>query len=200
MEWPRKGMYFFFSPDETREADDQLRVTRVGTHAVSEGSKTTLWNRLRTHRGTLSGARPGGGNHRGSVFRLRVGEAIIDRGGIADEYPDWGEGSSATADVRDAEYELEKRVSEFIRELPLLWVEIDDEPGPGSQRAAIERNAIALLSNYRRDALDPRAETWLGADSDASEIRESGLWNIDHVDESHAPEFLATLSDCIGRM
>ncbi len=88
MEWPQRGVYFFFAPDETREASNQLQVSRVGTHAVSAGSGTSLWDRLRTHRGTLSGTRPDGGNHRGSVFRLRVGEAIINRDGIADEYPD----------------------------------------------------------------------------------------------------------------
>lgn len=200
MDWPEKGLYFFFTPDETRRDDDQLRVTRVGTHAVSEGSKTTLWNRLRTHRGTLSGAHPDGGNHRGSVFRRRVGEAIINRDEITDEYPEWGEGSSATTDIRDAEYELEKQVSEFIRELPLLWVEIDDEPGPDSQRAAIERNSIALLSNYQRDSCDSRTEAWLGTNSNATEIRESGLWNVNHVDESYSPTFLNELSDLIDQM
>jgi hypothetical protein len=200
MDWPERGVYFFFAPDETRTVDDQLRITHVGTHAVSDGSKTTLWDRLYAHRGTFKGKRQGGGNHRGSVFRLRVGEAIINRRGIADEYPDWGDGSSATTDIRDAEYELEKQVSEFIRELPLLWVEINDEPGPESQRAVIKRNAIALLSNYQRDSFDSRKETWLGGDSDAPEIRESGLWNVNHVDENHSPVFLDRLSDYIDRM
>jgi hypothetical protein len=200
MEWPQRGVYFFFAPDETREASNQLRVSRVGTHAVSAGSETRLWDRLRTHRGTLSGTRPDGGNHRGSVFRLRVGEAIINRDEIGHEYPEWGEGSSASADVRNAEYVLEKRVSEFIRELPLLWVEVDDDPGPESQRTTIERNTIALLSNYRRDSLDPRDSTWLGAISPASEIRESGLWNVDHTEEQHSPAFLQTLSEAIGEM
>lgn len=51
MDWPDRGVYFFFVPDEYRETGNQLRLTRVGTHAVSEGSGTTLWNRLRTHRG-----------------------------------------------------------------------------------------------------------------------------------------------------
>lgn len=200
MNWPERGVYFFFAPDETRTVDDQLRITHVGTHAVSAGSKTTLWDRLYAHRGTFNGKRQDGGNHRGSVFRLRVGEAIINRRGIADEYPDWGNGSSATTDIRDAEYELEKQVSEFIRELPLLWVEINDEPGPESQRAVIKRNAIALLSNYQRDLFDSRKETWLGGDSDAPEIRESGLWNVNHVDENHFPVFLNRLSDYIDRM
>jgi hypothetical protein len=35
MDWPERGVYFFFAKDETRESTDQLRLTRVGTHAVS---------------------------------------------------------------------------------------------------------------------------------------------------------------------
>jgi hypothetical protein len=34
--------------------------------------------------------------------------------------------------------------------MPFLWLAADDDPGPSSQRAYIERNAIALLSKFRR--------------------------------------------------
>lgn len=60
MNWPDRGVYFFFATDEQRSDTDQLRLTRVGTHAVSENSGTSLWNRLRTHRGALSGSYEGG--------------------------------------------------------------------------------------------------------------------------------------------
>src|SRR5690606_956782 len=70
MDWPRQGVYFFFEPGEMREYGTEMRVVRVGTHAVSLGSRTTLWKRLRQHRGTLGGASAGSGNHRGSIFRL----------------------------------------------------------------------------------------------------------------------------------
>src|SRR3954447_21389328 len=73
MRWPERGVYFFFEPEEKRD-DGDLRVVRVGTHALTSSSSTTLWNRLSQHRGHVGGSRPGGGNHRGSVFRLHVGE------------------------------------------------------------------------------------------------------------------------------
>lgn len=85
MDWPGRGVYFFFANGERRTDGDALRVTRIGTHAVSEGSGTTLWNRLRNHRGALSGTYGGGGNHRGSVFRKAVGEAIINRHDLEDD-------------------------------------------------------------------------------------------------------------------
>ena len=190
MDWPDRGVYFFLEPGETHRSTDQLRVARVGTHAVSAGSSTSLWNRLRTHRGATRGSYEGGGNHRGSVFRKRVGEAIIERNSLHDEYPHWGEGTSANRDRRLDELELERRVSEFLRELPFLWLNVDDEPSAESQRAYIERNAIALLSNYQRDAIDPRSAEWLGRNSRSDKIRDSGLWNVNHVDEAYDPTFL----------
>lgn len=201
MDWPERGVYFFFAADETRADDDLPRVTRVGTHAVSGDSGASLWNRLRDHRGTFSGNHADGGNHRGSVFRLRVGEAFVRRDGLQSEYPYWGEGSSAPADgVRDEEHPMEQRVSDYIRNLPLLWLEVDDEPGPDSDRAYLERNAIALLSNVDDDAIDARDDGWLGAHSASSRIRNSGLWNVDHVDESFDPAFLDRLEQYVRGM
>ena len=75
--WPPQGVYFFFEPGEMREDGRTPRVVRVGTHAVSEGSKTTLWQRLSQHKGYEQGRYAGGGNHRGSVFRFHVGAALL---------------------------------------------------------------------------------------------------------------------------
>lgn len=197
MDWPDRGVYFFFAQDETRDSTDQLRLTRVGTHAVSTGSGTSLWNRLRTHRGSNRGTYEDGGNHRGSVFRKRVGEAMIVRDDLHDEHPHWGDGSSAGRERRLAELEHERRVSEYIRDLPFLWVSIDDEPGPDSDRAYIERNAISLVSNYAKASIDTRDEGWLGKDSPRDEINQSGLWNINHVEEEYDSAFLDRLSRAI---
>nr|WP_235920874.1 hypothetical protein [Natronorubrum halalkaliphilum] len=138
----------------------------------------------------MSGTYEGGGNHRGSVFRKRVGEAIIDRDGYQEEYPEWGNGSSADRELRLEELEMEQQVSEYVRELPFLWVKVDDEPGPESERVYLERNAIALLSNYQKTAIDARSESWLGKYSRSEEIRRSGLWNINHVEENYDSDFL----------
>lgn len=198
MNWPDRGVYFFFAPQEYRDADNQLRVTRIGTHAVSEGSSTALWDRLRTHRGAKRGTYEGGGNHRGSVFRKRVGEAFVERESLHDEYPHWGEGSSAKRERRLSELELEQRVSDYLRDLPFLWVDVDDKPSADSQRAYIERNTIALLSNCQRDAIDPRSDDWLGTYSRSGKITESGLWNVNHVDEEYDPTFLTHLEEYVN--
>lgn len=197
MDWPDRGVYFFFASDDYRDSGNQLRVTRIGTHAVSEGSSTSLWDRLRTHRGAKRGTYEGGGNHRGSVFRKRIGEAFVERNDLHKEYPRWGEGSSAARERRLSELEMERRVSDYLRNLPFLWIDVNDEPSADSQRAYIERNSIALLSNYQRDAVDARSDEWLGNQSRSEKIRKSGLWNVNHVDEAYDPAFLDKLSAAI---
>jgi len=82
--------------------------------------------------------------------------------------------------------------------MPFLWIPIDDPSGPQSLRKVVERNAIALLSNFEREAIDPPSASWLGLRSRKRKVRESGLWNIDHVDETFSPEFLSVIRDRIA--
>jgi len=204
MNWPDRGVYFFLEPGETHESTDQLRVTRVGTHAVSAGSSTSLWDRLKQHYGTGSGSsnHSHGGAHRGSVYRKRVGEAIIEKYDLHDDYPDWDKRWSSIererSEVRDEEYILERRVSSYIREQPFLWVNLDDEPSADSDRAYLEQNVIALLSNFDKQPIDSREDGWLGRYSQSREIGESGLWNVNHVDEQYDSRVLNLLENAVN--
>lgn len=115
-------------------------------------------------------------------------------------FPTWGAGSSAPADVRAGETALELQVSQVVGGMPFLWLAIDDAPGNQSKRGEIERNAIALLSNFERPPLDPPSGDWLGHSCDRIKIRRSGLWNSNHVDDSHDPAFLDTFESLIEQM
>ena len=191
MLWPKRGVYFFREAGEVRtDSGTGARVVRVGTHALKAGSRTTLWNRLSQHRGT---ARSCGGNHRGSIFRLIVGTALIKRDGFCCRTWDNGRGS-APREVRELEQPFEQAVSDVIGEMPVLWLPVEDEPGPNSLRGYIEKNAIALLSNYRRQSIDGPSHSWLGHYCNRERVRTSGLWNSNHVDESYDPEFLDTFA------
>ena len=64
-------------------------------------------------------------------------------------------------------------------------------PGPpagkNSDRAYVEKNSIALLSNYNylgsSSVIDPPSHTWLGSFCSHEKVRKSGLWNVKHVNE-----------------
>lgn len=195
MDWPKRGVYFFFEPGEHRSGSGNgLRVVRVGTHALTARARASLWNRLRQHRGTLN---PPGGNHRGSVFRKLVGEALI-RSGEIEGADTWGHGNTAPRGARDAERPIEKEVSRYIGAMPFLFVPILDAPGPDSKRGYIERNVIALLSGYDAANIDPPSSEWLGFSSGRERVRRSGLWNNNHVDEDYSPEFLDVFGTLIA--
>lgn len=191
-DFPKSGIYLFFEPNEYRNNFKEYRVVRVGTHGVSRGSKSTLWNRLRTHRGSNNGL----GNHRGSIFRLHVGTALSRK------YPElhiksWSVGQSAKSDIRDGEKQLETKVSAYIGKMSILWLSILDESGPTSDRAYLERNIIGLLSN-QLNPFDPPSLNWLGLNSPEAKIRKSGLWNLDFVDFSYSADFLDVFEEYIN--
>lgn len=195
MDWPKRGVYFFFEPDENRSGSGNgPRVVRVGTHAIKGKADTTLWSRLRQHKGTLQ---PPGGNHRGSVFRKLVGETMIRRDGLTEGTDTWGRDNTAPRGVSEAERPMEMKVSCYIGAMPFLFVPILDSPGPDSKRSCIERNAIALLSGYNSVAIDAPSPQWLGLRSSRERVRHSGLWNNDHVNQDYSSEFLNVLADLI---
>lgn len=194
MAWPKRGVYFFFEPGESRALDSKThRVVRVGTHAVAATSRTTVWKRLRQHRGN---ARSVGGNHRGSIFRGLAGEAMMESG-IVPKVATWRQDKSASTEIRLLEHDLEAKVSEYLGNMTLLVLPVLDPPGRDSQRSFIEQNSIALLSNFLVQTPDQPSPNWLGSSSVHERVRRSGLWNRDYVDKEPHPEFLKVLETLI---
>lgn len=210
MEWPRRGVYFFLEAGEQRSTSgSEPRVVRVGTHALNAGSKSTLWKRLRQHRGTISGKYPGGGNRRISIFRDHVRLAIARRDSWSDELTSgWNPGYGDDQKLRLLEYPLECQVSGVIRAMPLLWLKVDDSPGSSSLRGLVERNTIGMLSNYphagiqegEEYCIDQPSATWLGHHAESSEVAKSGLWNVNHVDEGYDPTFFDHFERLVSEM
>ena len=200
---PSRGVYFFFEEGEARqESGGGMRVVRVGTHALGAGSRSTLRQRLGQHLGTRSGS----GNHRGSIFRLLVGQALISSGRLPG-CQSWGlKGAANQAAaalnmdpraLKSSEAALEQAVSHYIGDMRVVVIAVPDEPGPQSLRGSVERNSIALLSNMDRDPLDAASPAWLGRYSNRHLVAGSGLWNQNHVEESHDSSFLQDLEKLI---
>ena len=173
---PHRGIYIFIDENEKSKFNSFGRIVRVGTHAVSMGAKSSLNNRLRTHRGSEDKR----GSHRSSIFRLHVGNALKKKHPNKWKTPNWGVGSTAEKSIREKEQSLEMSVSKYIGELRFLWLNIPDEAGPKSDRAFIERQLIGILSSY--NILKNRNfRPWLGLKSTDHRISLSGLWNLNHL-------------------
>jgi hypothetical protein len=191
--WPQMGVYFFFEDQEFRTTSPGVnRVVRVGTHAVSKGSKTTLWHRLRAHRGSSGLSR----NPRGSVFRRHVFDVLLAKSAPEKRVSTGGQDQNASRGVRQLEVSLAPEVSNVIGAMTLLWLAVGDEASRKSDRSYIERNSIALLSGPQ-GPLDLPSPHWLGCGSPHKSICKSGLWNVNHVDEKFDPRFLDTLEEYV---
>ncbi len=199
MNWPQRGVYFFQEHGEDRtDTGAGPRIVRVGTHALKANSKTTLWKRLSQHKGVV---KSGGGNHRGSIFRLLAGTALLARDD--ESCATWGTGNSTPKDITaaelSAELAIEKRVSDAIGRMRVLCLPINDDAGPDSLRGVIERNSIALLSNYEKSSIDAPSQGWLGHHCERETVRRCGLWNQHHVNETYDPSFLTTFEKLVNK-
>lgn len=191
-EMPESGVYLFFDEQERRLRDSsQQRVVRVGTHGVAMGSKASLRNRIRTHFGTLSGD----GNHRSSIFRLHTGRSLINANRVP-AINSWGVPNVAKSALV-AERELEQAVSAYLGQLCVLLIAVPGDAEKHNDRAYLEQNLIALLSNGCKP-LDPPSSQWLGLSSAKVEIRKSGLWNVNHVSQQFDTEFLDVLEHYVS--
>ena len=188
-DFPEQGIYFFFENSETRE-NGKPRVVRIGTHAVSKGSKATYWNRLKQHKGTNNGF----GNHRGSVFRKLIGQSIIEKNNL-NNYPFWGKKIKKSLIETEKEHEL--KVSQYLGKMPFLTLNVPGQSSKYNDRAYIETNSIALISNLNKEKIDKPSENWLGYFSKHKDVIESGLWNSDDTEKNYVPDFLDKLEQLI---
>lgn len=129
-----------------------------------------------------------GGNHRGSIFRRHIGDALL-RSGLDDPVAakTWGIGQTAPKEVRNSEIQLECAVTEVIGKMPFLWLGVEDLPGSESDRGLIEKGVLSIAgSSYARKTMPP-SDNWLGKYAARQIIRESGLWNVANVGDSFDP-------------
>jgi hypothetical protein len=108
----------------------------------------------------------------------------------------WNTLKSIDGSQRKVEEDLERRVSAYIGSMRVLWLAIEDEAGPTSDRAYIERNVIGMLTG-KAGPVDPPSSGWLGAVSPDDRIRLSGLWNLDHLHYPYSPDFLDVLDEYV---
>jgi hypothetical protein len=76
--------------------------------------------------------------------------------------------------------------------MPLLWLSVPTGPDGASDRGVLERNAIALLSEVAGGEPVDTA-SWLGRHAAAAKVRQSSLWNVNHVNDRFDPHSLDLL-------
>ena len=204
MYWPKRGVYFFFEPGEMRTVKPySSRVVRVGANAITTtNTSSTLWEKIKKHKGTKTRR---GGDHRTSVFRCLIGNAIGQQNPELmpeswESWKSWKQEGTIPPEIRELEYPHEIRVSNYLAAMELLFVCVPDASGSNNMRETIKRQSIALLSSYRESSPDRPSSGWLGRDSTREEVQRSGLWNDKHVEEGYKPTFLDDFERIIRAM
>ncbi len=173
---PSNGIYFFYEEGEIIRTSNKVikRIVRVGTHREQGRFPGRILDHFY-------------GNKNSSIFRKHLGAAIL-----AKENPhslklrEWMKQNKTFRDV-------EEKVSRLLREkFSFRYVRVDDR----DERLELEERLISTLARFSPKYISPN---WLGQYSPSREIRESGLWNVEHVDSPRymGPKQLARLEQLV---
>ena len=160
---PTNGIYFFYEKGEYCGHGDGKckRIVRVGTHRVDGNFR----KRIKSHYN---------GNKNSSVFRKYLGGALIRRKDPNDRrLKQWFKQNTPTFK------EIEDVVScELRKNFTFRCIQVEDR----EERLCLEEQLIATLSRCSRCS---PSDKWLGHYAVNELIRNSGLWNTQHVTSSN---------------
>jgi len=173
---PSNGIYFFYEEGEVIKIDNRVikRIVRVGTHREQGRFPGRILDHFH-------------GNKNSSVFRRHLGAAILAKENPHDpRLKEWIKGTKPLKDI-------EEKVSKLLTEkFSFRYIRVDDR----DERLELEERLISTVARFSPKYVSPN---WLGRCSPSREIRESGLWNVEHVDSPKhiGPKQLARLKQLV---
>ncbi len=183
-ELPKNGIYFFYEEDEIwGHAEDSPRIVRIDTH--NDGN---FRNRINEHF-LLNGSKMNFNKNKlkpsdRSIFRKNIGRALLNRDG--DNYLEiWEIGFTTrknrdqSGDKRDIDKEkrIELEITKILREnFSFRFIIIDSE-----MERRLEGPLIGTVASCK---LCKPSDNWLGNYSPKEQIKESGLWQVQHLGNS----------------
>ena len=166
------GIYIMYEEGETFQGLD--RIVRVGTHD-GDGN---LYKRLKEHYVNENKDR--------SIFLKRVGSAILAKN--KDPYLDVWEVDTTTPENKNKvqaqlnpahEQQITQQAVAHIRnKISFVVFEVKTK----EERLRLEKKIIATLSKAAKDGFIEPSQGWLGNFSPDPKVRQSGLWQSQHLD------------------
>jgi hypothetical protein len=182
---PRNGIYFFYERGERwGHGRNRSRIVRIGT-----SRQGNFRNRIGEHflldvsKMNFDKERPA--PHERSIFRKNIGRALLNKN--SDSYLHvWNmdfttrQNRETRAHLRDIrkEKEIEEEVTRILRRNFSFRFIIVDEQAQRMGTRGLESSLIGTLAICR---LCQPSKAWLGLHSPKREIRESGLWLVQHL-------------------
>lgn len=182
---PRNGIYFFYENGETwGHGERKSRIVRVGTskdgNFRSRISEHFLFDESKM---SFDANRPA--PHDRSIFRKNIGRALLNQ--RRDKYLQIWEIDFTShkqrmnfGHLRDMkkEKEIEQEISRILRfNFSFRFIELEGQ----TKRMGATGLESALIGSLSHCDLCEPSTTWLGNNSPIKEIRESGLWQFQHL-------------------
>lgn len=179
---PDNGIYFFYEKGEVwGHGGRRPGIVRVGTHKDGNFQSRVAEHFLFNERKMDFDAKSSPPHDR-SIFRKHIGRALLNRDG--DSYLEiWNKDFMTKEDIRKfghkrdirKEKKIERAVTEIIRStLSFRFIKVS---GQGI-RIDLEKRLIGTLAQCSVCQASPR---WLGLHSPKKQVRESGLWLVQHL-------------------
>ena len=182
---PNNGIYFFYEKGEYNGHDSaKPRIVRVGTHR-NENFRSRIAEHFLLDERKMAFAEDRPRPHDRSIFRSHIGRALLNK--AHDPYLSvWSmdftkrETRDTKRHLRDTNKEvvIEKEVTEILRQkFSFRFIEIADQ----MQRMGKQGLEGALIGTLAICPQCTPSEDWLGRGSPTVQIRESGLWLVQHL-------------------
>jgi hypothetical protein len=184
-ELPENGVYFFYEAGQYWGHGGTIsRIVRVGTHRDGNfRSRIAEHFLLDERKMSFSPGEPA--PHERSIFRKNIGRALLNRTG--DPYLSVWEVDFTTRERREKyqhlrdigkEVAIEREVTRILREnFSFRFIEVADQ----IQRMGSEGLERALIGTLASCPQCVPSSLWLGNYSPKPQVRESGLWLVQHL-------------------
>jgi len=185
LQLPENGIYFFYEQGEIWGHDgNKPRIVRIGTH--KDGN---FRNRIAEHylldesKMKFDPTKPA--PHERSIFRAHIGRAVLNQ--RKDNYLEvWKkdftsrESREKFGHLRDIEKEkdVESEITRILREkFSFRFIHISSQ----MERMGTGGLESSLIGTIAHCKLCKQSNNWLGNYSPTAQIRESGLWQVQHL-------------------
>ncbi len=197
---PRNGIYFLYEEGETWGQRGKQRIVRVGTHTGNNRFRSRIAEHylLKEEKMDFNKNRPKPSDR--SIFRKNIGRALLNKNN--DPYLRvWNisfierKNREQYGHLRDIQKEknIERQITQIIRStFTFRYIKVDDR----EERLELEERLISTLAKTSPKHI---SKNWLGLHSPIRQIRQSGLWNVKHVNSPRQiePKHLARLEQLI---
>lgn len=189
---PENGIYFFYENGEIwGHGGDKLRIVRIGTH--KDGN---FRSRLKEHflldrtKMNFDTTKPKPSDR--SIFRKNIGRALLNKD--KDDYLKIWETDFTIRKNRgkygylrnvQKEIEAESEITRILREdFSFRFILVDDQ----MKRMGNEGLESSLIGTVAHCELCRPSSNWLGNHSPKEQIKESGLWLVQHLNANRINE------------